>query len=53
MVNWSELSFDILVTIVKRVTVFDDFIAFGVVCKSWLSAAITTEFFVLIVILFT
>ena len=35
MVDWSSLHYDLLVLIVRRIPLYDDFIAFGGVCQSW------------------
>lgn len=44
MGNWAELLEDLLVGIAKRIPVFEDFVAFGGVCRSWRSVAIKQNF---------
>ncbi|XP_058203102.1 uncharacterized protein LOC131317581 [Rhododendron vialii] len=44
MGNWAELPEDILVLIAKRITLFEDFLFFSGVCRSWHSVAVNDNF---------
>ncbi|XP_058203104.1 putative F-box protein At1g65770 [Rhododendron vialii] len=44
MGNWAELPEDILVLIAKRITLFEDFLFFSGVCRSWRSVAVNDNF---------
>ena len=44
MGEWSELDDNLLVEIVRRIRVYDDFVRFGGVCTSWRAAAIDENF---------
>ncbi|KAB2637585.1 F-box protein [Pyrus ussuriensis x Pyrus communis] len=41
---WSTLPHDLIASVAKRLFTFEDFIAFGAVCKSWKSAATKENF---------
>ncbi|KAH0698420.1 probable F-box protein At1g65740 [Solanum tuberosum] len=44
MCDWSELDRDLLVLVVKRVNLIEDYLSFGTVCKSWHSVATKDNF---------
>ena len=44
MADWSELHYDLLVLIVRRIAWYEDFNTFRGVCKSWKSAASKPNF---------
>ncbi|KAL0006923.1 hypothetical protein SO802_008425 [Lithocarpus litseifolius] len=35
MSKWADLPHDILIKIIRRLSIYDDFVIFGAVCKSW------------------
>ncbi|XP_031259531.1 putative F-box protein At5g55150 [Pistacia vera] len=37
---WSELNEDLLIEIIKRLTLYEDLVTFSLVCTSWLSVAV-------------
>ena len=37
MSKWADLPQDILIEIIRRLSIYDDFVIFGTVCKSWQS----------------
>ncbi|KAF7151902.1 hypothetical protein RHSIM_Rhsim02G0224400 [Rhododendron simsii] len=44
MGNWAELPEDLLVLTAKKITLFEDFLSFSGVCRSWRSVAINDNF---------
>ncbi|KAI8569477.1 hypothetical protein RHMOL_Rhmol02G0282100 [Rhododendron molle] len=44
MGNWADLGEDLLSLIAKRVALYDDFLSFGGVCRSWRSVAVVKNF---------
>lgn len=44
MPDWSELQHDLLVLIVRRINLIEDYLNFGTVCKSWHSVATKDNF---------
>ncbi|KAH7840338.1 hypothetical protein Vadar_015714 [Vaccinium darrowii] len=44
MGNWAQLPEDLLALTAKRMTLFEDFLSFSGVCKSWRSVAINDNF---------
>ncbi|KAK4728878.1 hypothetical protein R3W88_021866 [Solanum pinnatisectum] len=44
MCDWSELDRDLLVLVVKRINLIEDYLSFGTVCKSWHSVATKDNF---------
>ncbi|KAH7840742.1 hypothetical protein Vadar_020986 [Vaccinium darrowii] len=44
MGNWAELPEDLLVLTAKRIALFEDFLSFSGVCRSWRSVAINDHF---------
>lgn len=44
MSNWAELPKDLLILIAKRITLYEDFLDFSGVCRSWRSIAIKDHF---------
>uniref|UniRef100_M1AW13 Ubiquitin-protein ligase n=3 Tax=Solanum tuberosum TaxID=4113 RepID=M1AW13_SOLTU len=44
MSDWSELNSDLLVLVVKRINLIEDYLSFGTVCKSWHSLATKDNF---------
>ncbi|GFS37157.1 hypothetical protein Acr_00g0050270 [Actinidia rufa] len=44
MGNWANLNEDVFVHLAKRINLFEDFIAFGGVCRSWRLVAVKENF---------